>query len=98
LRFGLGFQALPGKNASEKVYKDIPEGLHVITSTLLNAKMSVDAGVAGSAGQVLVFPVRNVLVCSRITKFFGQAKVYGIDKVAFFAKAHQKVIWLDVSM
>lgn len=35
-------------------------------SELTNAEMSVDASVAGSSGEVLVLPIRDVLVCSPV--------------------------------
>lgn len=60
--------------------------------------MSVNACISSCAGQILVFPVRNVLVCSGITKPLGEAEINGIHQVALFAKAHQKVVWLDVAM
>lgn len=52
---------------------------HAITSSahwpLLNAQVGVDAGVAGSAGEVFVFSVRYVLPCSVVSVFFGQTEV-----------------------
>ena len=50
-----------------------------LVSYLLNSQVSVDAGVAGGAGQVLVLPVWNVLVGPVITKLLGQPEVDSID-------------------
>lgn len=67
-------------------------------SPLTDAQMCVNGGVASSASQVLVLPVGNVLMCAGIPVLLGQAKVYDVDQVALLAKAHQKVVGLDVSM
>lgn len=55
---------------------------------LTNSKMCVDGGVAGCASQVLVLPVRDVLVCAGVAVLFGQAKVDDVHQVALLAKPH----------
>lgn len=50
--------------------------------------MRVDGGVACCASQVLVLPVRDVLVCAGITVLFSQAKVYDVNQVTLLAKPH----------
>ncbi len=60
--------------------------------------MSVDGGIAGRASQVLVLLVWDVLVGAILPELLGQAKVNGIDKVAFLAKAHEEVVWFDVAV
>ena len=45
-----------------KVHEDVSETLHVVPPALLDAQVGVDAGIPGGPGQVLVFPVGNVLV------------------------------------
>ena len=50
-----------------KVHEDVSETLHVVPPALLNAEVGVDAGVPGGAGQVLVFPVGDVLVSPRVS-------------------------------
>ena len=60
--------------------------------------MSVDAGIAGRASQVLVLPVRNVEVGLGVTVLLGQTKVDDIDLVATLADAHEEVVRLDVTM
>ena len=42
---------------------------------LLNAQVCVDTSISGSAGEVLVFSIRNVLFGSCISILLGQAKV-----------------------
>ena len=59
--------------------------------------MCVDTGVSGSASQVLVLPVRDVLMCSRISVLFGKAKVYDVDEVTL-CPAHQEVVQLHISI
>lgn len=61
-----------------KIHEDVAQALHVISSALLNSKMCVDAGVSGGPGEVLVFSVGNVLMCSGITVFLGKTKVNDI--------------------
>lgn len=65
---------------------------------LTNSKMCIDGGIACCASQVLVLPVRNVLVCAGITVLLGQAKVNDVNQVALLAKPHQEVVRLYISM
>ena len=58
--------------------------------------MCVNAGVTGGAGEVLVFSVRYVLVCARITVLLGQAEVDDINEIAFLAQSHQEVVRLYI--
>lgn len=60
--------------------------------------MCVDRGVACCASQVLVLPIRNVLVRAGVSVLLGQAKVNDVDQVALLAKAHEEVVGLDVTM
>jgi len=60
--------------------------------------MRVDGGVARRAGQVLVLPVRDVLVCAGVTVLFGKAKVNDVHQVALLAKPHEEVVGLNVPM
>lgn len=60
--------------------------------------MCVYRGVARCARQILVLPVRDVLVCAGITVLFGQAKVNDVDQVSLLAQPHQEVVRLDISM
>lgn len=58
--------------------------------------MGVDRGIAGSAGQVLVFPVGDVLVCAGIAVLLGQAEVNDVHQVALLPQAHEEVVRLHV--
>ncbi len=58
--------------------------------------MCVDGGVACCASQVLVLPVRDVLVRAGITVLFGQAEVNDVHQVTLLAKPHQEVVRLDI--
>lgn len=60
--------------------------------------MCVYWGVAGSSGEILVLTVGDVLVCASVTVFFGQTKVNDVDQIALFAQAHEKVVWLHISV
>lgn len=65
---------------------------------LTNSQMCVDRCVACCARQVLVLPVRDVLVCAGITVLFSQAKVYDVNQVSLLAKPHQEVVRLHIPM
>ena len=66
--------------------------------SLTDAQVGVDGGVAGGARQVLVLPVRDVLVSAGIAVLLGQPKVDDVDQVALLPQAHQEVIGLDVAV
>lgn len=55
---------------------------------LTNSQMCVDGGVASCASQVLVLPVRDVLVCAGITVLLSKAKIYDVNQVTLLAKPH----------
>lgn len=78
------------KHYLDKIHEDVAQAFHIISSALLNSKMCVDAGVSGSPGEVLVFSVGNVLVCSRITVFLGKPEVDNIHKVSFLTQTPDK--------
>lgn len=63
-----------------------------------NTKVSVDGGIPGSAGEVLVLSVRNVEMGLGVAVFLGQAKVNDIDLVASLPDAHEEVVGLDVAV
>lgn len=71
----------------------------IVNMTVLTySKVSVNTSIASSSGQILVLPVRYVLVSSAIPIFLGQAEVDDIYKITLFAQAHQKVVRLYISM
>ena len=60
--------------------------------------MSVDAGITGGAGEVLVLTVWNVEMGLWVAILFGKAKVNHVDLVAPFPNAHQEVVGLDIAV
>lgn len=60
--------------------------------------MSVDGSVTGSASQVLVLSVWNVEVRLWVTVLLGQTEINNVDLVTTLANAHQKVVWLDITV
>lgn len=54
-----------------------PEKPHheVTSSRLTNSQVGVDRGVTGCASQILVFPIRDVLVGPGISVLLGQTKI-----------------------
>jgi len=60
--------------------------------------MSVDAGITCCASEVLVLPIRNVLMRLGIAILLGQTKIDNVDLICLLAKTHQKVVRLDVTM
>lgn len=63
--------------------------------TLFDAQMSVDGGVPGGSGQVLAFPVRNVLAVP-LDVPFREAEVQDKYLVTGFVQADAEVIRLDI--
>ena len=63
-----------------------------------NAEMSINRGISGSAGKVLVLSVGNVEVGLGVTVLLGETKVDDVDLIAAFANAHQEVVGLDITM
>lgn len=72
--------------------------MHSLHACLTDSKMCVDGSITCCASEVLVLPVRDVLMCAGITVLFGQAKVNDVHQVTLLAKPHQEVVRLDVPM
>ena len=79
---------VPGIRTLQEVHEYVSQRLHVVPSRLLDAQVRVDRGVSGGPGEVLVLPVRNVLMRAIVTKLFCQSKIDGVDKVALLAEPH----------
>ncbi len=58
--------------------------------------MRVDGGVARRAGEILVFPVRDVLVGARVSVLLGEPEVDDVDEVALLPEPHEEVVRLHV--
>jgi len=93
-----GLEALPGEGTTEEVHEDVREGFEIITASLFNSKVSVNGGVTGSAGKILVLPVGNVEVSLRVSILLGKTEIDHVDLVATFSDPHQEVVWLDVAV
>ena len=68
-------EPLPGQAAPVEVHEHIAQRLHVVSPTLLDAQVGVDAGIARRPRQVLVFSVGDVLPGTVVTVLLGQTKV-----------------------
>mmetsp|Transcript_91013 Transcript_91013/g.257707 ORF Transcript_91013/g.257707 Transcript_91013/m.257707 type:complete len:328 (-) Transcript_91013:336-1319(-) len=96
LLLGVGLKTLPWKLPTIEVHQHIPYGFQVVPTTLLNAKVRVDGGVAGSACQALVFPVRYVLLRFWVPVLLCQPKVDHIYDVRLLLMADEEVVRFDV--
>lgn len=56
------------------------------------AQVRVDGGIAGSARQVLVLTVGDVLVRAGVSVLLGQTEVNDVNKIAFLPQTHKEVI------
>lgn len=68
------------------------------TGIRTDSEMSVDGGIAGRSGQVLVLSVGDVEVRLGVTVLLGKTKVDNIDLVATLADTHEEVVGLDVTV
>lgn len=91
-------ESLPWKRAPAEIEHHVAKRFHIIATGLLNAKMSIDAGISSGSGQVFVLAVRNVEVSLRVTVLLSQAEVDDVDLISSFANPHQEVVWLDVAV
>uniref|UniRef100_A0AAG5D9D6 Uncharacterized protein n=1 Tax=Anopheles atroparvus TaxID=41427 RepID=A0AAG5D9D6_ANOAO len=91
-------QALPRQRAEVEVHQHVAERLEVVAARLLDAKMCVYGRVPSRAGQVLVFPVRDVRHAARILVLLCQPEVDDVHQVALLAQPHQEVVRLDVAV
>mmetsp|Transcript_28639 Transcript_28639/g.58257 ORF Transcript_28639/g.58257 Transcript_28639/m.58257 type:complete len:205 (+) Transcript_28639:571-1185(+) len=60
--------------------------------------MGIDARISRGSREVLVLPVRNVLMCLGIAVLLRKAEIDDVDLVCLLAQAHEKVVWLDVAV
>jgi hypothetical protein len=98
LLLGGSFEALPRQGTAKEVHENVGEGFKIIAARLLNTQMSIDGGVTGGAGQVLVLPIGDVKVRLRVTEFLRKTKIDDIDLVSTLANPHQEVIRLNVAV
>jgi len=112
LLLGSGLESLPRKLASEEVltvsyivgqrylayHEYITKRLEIISTRLLNTQMSIDRSVSSGTSQILVLPVWDMQVCLGVSVFLGKTEIDHIDLITTFPNAHEKVVWLDISM
>lgn len=60
--------------------------------------MSVDRGISGSAGQVLVLTVGDMEVSLGVSVLLGQTKVNYVDLVTSLSDTHQEVVGLNITV
>lgn len=98
LLLGSSLQSLPGEGTTAEVEHDIAQGFHVITTRLLDTKVSVDTGITGSSGKVLVLAVRDVEVSLGVAVFLCETEIDDVDLVSTLANTHQEVVGLDITV
>mmetsp|Transcript_127973 Transcript_127973/g.272904 ORF Transcript_127973/g.272904 Transcript_127973/m.272904 type:complete len:273 (+) Transcript_127973:155-973(+) len=87
---------LPRQPASVEMHEHVADGLEIVAAALLYAKMRVDARVPGRACQVLVLPVRDVLLRLRVPVLLCKPKVDDVHLVRLLPQADQVIVGLDV--
>lgn len=65
---------------------------------LTNTKMSIDRGISGGTGKVLVLTVGNVEVSLGVTVLLGKTEIDDVDLVASLADTHEEVVGLDIAV
>ena len=98
LLLGGSLESLPGEGATAEVEHDISKGFHVVTTGLLNTKMSVDAGITCSSRQVLILTVWNMEVSLRVPIFLGQSEINHVDLVSTLSNAHEEIVRLNITV
>mmetsp|Transcript_49756 Transcript_49756/g.158932 ORF Transcript_49756/g.158932 Transcript_49756/m.158932 type:complete len:260 (-) Transcript_49756:839-1618(-) len=98
LLLGGRLEPLPGQAAAEEVHEHVPQGLEVVATALLDTQMRVDGSVARGPRQVLVLPVRDVLVRLRVAVLLRQPEIDDVHLVRPLPQPHKEVIRLDVAV
>ena len=98
LLLGVGLEALPGERAPDEVHEDVAERFQVVAAALLNANVSVDRGITGSSGQVLVLTVGDVLMGARIAILLGKAEIDNVNDRLTLPQSNEEVVGLNISM
>lgn len=81
LLVGSGLEALPGKASTEEVHEDMAQGLKIVTTRLLSAKMGIDTHVPSCTGKGLALAVGDVLLGLGVTVLLGHTKVDNVNNV-----------------
>mmetsp|Transcript_7527 Transcript_7527/g.21372 ORF Transcript_7527/g.21372 Transcript_7527/m.21372 type:complete len:209 (-) Transcript_7527:115-741(-) len=91
-------EALPRQAASPEVHQHVADGFEIISTTLLNAGMRVDAGVPRGARQLLVVAIWDVLLRKRVSVLLRQPEIDNEELLLIAADTHEEVLRLDVAM
>ena len=91
-------EALPRQLAFQKVEQDVANRLEVITTSLLDADVRVDRGVAGSSSQGLVVTVRDVLACLGVSVALRKTKINHVDHGGLIVDANQEIVRFHISV
>mmetsp|Transcript_34126 Transcript_34126/g.77870 ORF Transcript_34126/g.77870 Transcript_34126/m.77870 type:complete len:229 (-) Transcript_34126:419-1105(-) len=95
---GVGLQALPRQAATIEVHEHIANGLQVIPPALLDPQVGIHTCIASCPCQVLVLPIRNVLLCLRVPVLLSKTEVNDVNLIGLLAKANEEVVRLDVAV
>ena len=66
--------------------------------SLTYSSVCITAGISRSASECLVVAIGDVLVCASVAILLCQTKVNDIHYVSLLSQAHQKVVWLHITM
>nr|GMC46728.1 hypothetical protein BpHYR1_011981 [Ipomoea batatas] len=88
----------PAMEGYMRSQENIAKRLQIIPPTLFYTYMSVATCISCSPSEVFVISVRNVPVGSGVTISFGKSKINDCHLICLPSKAHEKVIWFDVSV
>ena len=94
----VGLEALPREAPPDEVHEDVAERFQVVAAALLNANVSVDRGITGSSGQVLVLTVGDVLMGARIAVLLGKAEIDNVNDRLALSQSNEEVVGLNISM
>lgn len=100
LLVGSSLEALPWESASEEVHENVAQGFQVVPTRLFASKMSVDTHVTRRTGKRLALPVRNVLLCLRVTVLLCHTEVHDVNYISTLRTrtANEEVVGLDVAV
>jgi hypothetical protein len=98
LLLSLGFYALPREASSQKVHEHVPERLQIVSPTLVNANVRVDASIPRSASQV--FELFVLVVCLRfwVAVSLRQPEIDRMDYLRPLSEPDQEVVWLHIAV
>lgn len=93
-------EALPRQATTEEVHENVAQGLEIISSGLLAAKMGVDGHVTGSSRKRFPFAVGNVLLGLGVAVLLRHTEINHVDDIGGLGSlpSDQEVIGLDIAV